>query len=107
LPASFGLNKYDTVADIGSYDGHYPLVYSIFSDSVAFYLNDISDAGFTYFDSIETECNKIKGSPVSNKFIMMIGSDTCTNLPARFFRKVIVRDALHHFKQPDKMLADI
>lgn len=97
----------DTIADIGSYDGYYPLLYSIFSDSTVFYLNDITSYGFVYFDSIKAVCTKIKGHDLSNKFTIVIGQDSSTKLQDHMFNKVIVRDALHHFKSMDIMLADI
>lgn len=98
--------KHDTIADIGSFDGYYPLAYSIFSDSVVFYLNDISNSGFVDFDSIKTICTTFKGQHISNKFKTIIGTDSCTNLPNHLFNKVVIRDALHHFKSMDKMLSD-
>ena len=92
------IQKRDTIADIGSYDGYYPLMYSIFTDSVAFYLNDISSTGFGYFDSIKSICTRLKGPLISNKFTTVIGNDSSTKLPGHLFSKVIIRDALHHFK---------
>ncbi|MEC4049825.1 methyltransferase domain-containing protein [Flavobacterium sp. SUN046] len=97
----------DTIADIGSYDGYYPLIYSIFSDSTVYYLNDISTKGFVYFDNIKAICTKIKGRDITNKFTIVIGQDDSTNLKDHQFNKVLIRDALHHFKSMDKMLEDI
>lgn len=97
----------DTIADIGSYDGYYPLIYSIFSDSTVYYLNDISTKGFGYFDNIKAICTKIKGRDITNKFTIVIGQDDSTNLKDHQFNKVLIRDALHHFKSMDKMLEDI
>jgi hypothetical protein len=97
----------DAVADIGSYDGYYPSIYSVFTDSVSFYLNDISRAGFVYFDSIRPICTEKRGGEISNSFKIVIGNDSSSNLPGRFFNKVILRDVLHHFKMMNKMLQDI
>ena len=97
----------DTIADIGSYDGYYPSVYSIFSDSIVFYLNDITNIGFVYLDSIKDACKRIRGYDFSNKFTIVIGTDSLTNLQDHLFNKVVVRDALHHFKSKDAMLMDI
>lgn len=97
----------DTIADIGSYDGYYPLLYSVFSDSAVFYLNDITRDGFVYFDSIQAVCATLKGRALSNTFTIVIGQDSSTNLQDHLFDKVVVRDALHHFKSMDTMLADI
>ncbi|MGQ0829675.1 MAG: class I SAM-dependent methyltransferase [Bacteroidota bacterium] len=101
------INQSDTIADIGSYDGYYPMLYSVFSDSAVFYLNDIKSEGFAYMDSIRNLCVKFKGQNISNKFIVVIGHDTSTNLSNNMFDKVIIRDALHHFKSIDKMLVDV
>jgi SAM-dependent methyltransferase len=99
--------RQDTIADIGSYDGYYPSLYSIFSDSAVFYLNDITNDGFLYFDSIQIICTNIKGQNLSNKFNIVIGQDSSTNLQDDLFNKVVVRHALHHFKSMDIMLRDI
>ena len=101
------IQKHDTIADIGTFDGYYPLLYSIFSDSAVFYLNDLTTAGFSYFDTIQGICTALKGSPLSNQYKLIIGNDSCTNLPKHLFTKVILQDALHHFKLMDKMLSDI
>lgn len=101
------LTPHDTVADIGSYDGYYPALYSVFSDSVVFYLGDITGGGFNYLDSLRILSSNLKGRPLTNVFKTVIGTDTSTNLPHHLFSKVILRDALHHFKQPAKMLHDI
>jgi hypothetical protein len=101
------LKVHDTVADIGSYDGYHPSVYSIFSDSVVFYLNDITTTGFTYFDSIQMLCTKIRGTKPTDQFKIQIGTESSTKLPTKLFNKVILRDALHHFRSQDSMLNDI
>jgi hypothetical protein len=101
------IKKHDTIADIGTYDGYYPLMYSIFSDSAVFYLTDITSEGFSYFDTMYDICSGLRGSPFTNQFKLIIGSDSSTNLPRHLFTKVILQDALHHFKMMDKMLSDI
>jgi hypothetical protein len=101
------LTRDDTIADIGSYDGYYPCMYSLFSDSVVFYLNDITTEGFTKFDSMKIICSNKRGSNLTNTFNIVIGNDSCTNLPSHLFNKVILRDALHHFNSINKMLLDI
>jgi len=101
------INNHDIIADIGSFNGYYPLIYSIFSDSCVFYANDIQQSGFAYYDSMKTICEQIRGSSFTNKINIVIGNDSSTQLPDHLFSKVIVRDALHHFKMKDKMLVDI
>ncbi len=101
------LKPHDTVADIGSFQGYFPATYSIFSDSVVFYLNDVNAEGFEYLDSIKIECERIKGVEVTNQFNVVIGTEYSTELPSNQFNKVVVRDAIHHFKYPDSILIDI
>lgn len=101
------LTSHDTIADIGSYNGYYPSLYSVSTDSIVFYLNDIVNEGFVYFDSINTICTKIRGAKMTNEFKITLGDNDATNLPSHTFNKVILRDALHHFKSPAKMLTDI
>jgi hypothetical protein len=101
------IKKHDTIADIGSFNGYHPLVYSVFSDSCVFYLNDIQQDGFAYYDSIKNVCEQIRGHSFTNKFSIVIGNDTNTKLPDHLFNIVLVREALHHFKMKDKMLMDI
>jgi SAM-dependent methyltransferase len=101
------LQAHDTIADIGSYNGYYPSLYSVFSDSVVFYLNDVINDGFAYLDSIQVLCAKIRGSKLSDQFKIVIGSECSSALPSSEFNKVILRDALHHFKNPPVMLQDL
>lgn len=101
------LAKHEKVADIGSYDGYYPCIYSVFSDSITFYLNDTSKESLSKQGSICKLCSEKSGKTFSNEFYTVIGTDTTTNLPDRFFDKVIIRDALHHFKQKERMVSDI
>jgi SAM-dependent methyltransferase len=98
---------HDTVADVGSYDGYYPAMYSLFSDSVSFYLNDVSDEAITKFDSIKLLCESKLGRKFTNSFKIALGSELSTNLPTHTFDKVILHDALHHFTHMDDMLQDI
>jgi SAM-dependent methyltransferase len=101
------LQAYDTVADIGSFDGYYPSLYSVFTDSISFFLNDINAEGFLQFDSIQTLCTRIRGSNLTNSFQIVLGGEENTNLPTNLFSKVILRDVLYHFKNMDAMLMDI
>lgn len=97
----------DTIADIGSYDGFYPCLYSVFSDSICFYLNDLTNEAFIHFDKLKNLSSLKKGDSLTNTFKIILGTDSCTNLPTKRFNKVILRDALHHFNSMDKMLYDI
>ena len=101
------LKPHDTIADVGSYNGYYPLIYSVLTDSIVFYLNDIVNEGFVYFDSINSICKNLRGAKFTNKFKIIIGNEDSTNLPTQAFNKVILRDVFHHFKYPLKMFEEI
>lgn len=98
---------HDTVADVGSYDGYYPAMYSLFSDSVIFYLNDVTDEAITKFDSIKLLCESKQGRKFSNSFKTVLGEELSSHLPTHAFDKVILHDALHHFSHMDEMLQDM
>ncbi len=97
---------HDVVADIGTFDGYYPMLYSIFTDSIDFTLVDtISNWSENLFD-LHDICKNIKPN-ISNYFRIAVNTDTSICPENKFFDKVIIRDALHHFKFKDKMLTDI
>jgi ubiquinone/menaquinone biosynthesis C-methylase UbiE len=41
------------------------------------------------------------------KFKAVLGNDSSTNIKGLTFDKIIIRDALHHFKYPDKILSEV
>lgn len=97
----------DTVADVGSFLGYYPALYSLFVDSVTFYLNDIVDSGFLSLNYIHAELYKVRTHPQTSSFRTIIGTTVTTGLPDRKFTKVIARDAFHHFEKRKEMLEDM
>jgi Methyltransferase domain len=101
------LMPHDTIADIGSYDGYYPAIYSIFTDSISFCLNDITYKGFKNFKAIKALCEAKRDKNQTNTFKITIGNDESTNLPNIFFNKIIIRDVLHHCKNMSKILEDV
>lgn len=101
------LQAYDTVADIGSHDGYYAVMYGMFADTVMFYVNDLNYEPFQYLlDKLNT-CTRLRGAPYTCNYKYAIGSTTNTNLPTHQFNKVILSDALHHFSNMAAMLWDI
>jgi Methyltransferase domain len=101
------LMPHETIADVGSYDGYYPVLYSIFTDSISFYLNDITYEGFKNFKSIKALCEAKRDKNQTNTFKIVIGNEESTNLPNVSFNKIIIRDALHHCKNMSKILEDV
>ncbi|HLP11389.1 MAG TPA: methyltransferase domain-containing protein [Flavobacteriales bacterium] len=98
--------KGDTIADLGTYDGLYPAMYSVFSDSVTFYLEDVNTRPLFFLDSLKMLCASISNKQITNTFLMFEGTQTYTNLPAQKFDKVILRDVVHHCQSSADILAE-
>ena len=49
---------------------------------------------------------KQTGKPVESRFVPVVGTETSTNLPEKFFDKILLLNSLHEFSQPDAMLAE-
>lgn len=101
------LHKGDRIADVGGYDGIWCGIYSVFTDSLYFCLEDITNAGFRRCDSILDYCGSLKGFPHTFEMIKVVGTDASTKLPASNFDKVVCNESFHHFTKPVSMLADI
>ncbi len=97
----------DMVADVGTYDGYYPLVYSVFTDSIDFSLIDIIPDGFEKFNDLYDICSSIKSNNITNYFRLGLDSDTSIGSFSHIYDKVLIRDALHHFKFMDRMLVEV
>jgi SAM-dependent methyltransferase len=101
------LKPRQVIADIGAFDGIWDGIYSVFTDSLTFYIEDITNAGFARSDSIMDYCAKLKGRDPHAQVIKVLGTDSSTQLPSSTFDKVICNESFHHFGKPEKMLADI
>lgn len=105
----FDFHKGDVVADIGAGRGVYEGVFSLFTEGVTFYAQDI-DAKTLNKKTLEKcirKASKLKGSPIQNTFHIQIGSVTATGLPDNSFDKIILISTLHEFSNPNEMLDDI
>jgi hypothetical protein len=97
------------VASIGAQCGHWEAVYAATADNVDFYLEDIDTTYFNerqvgfawhYYDSI-------RGKPTSSRFILIVGNEKSTMLPAAAFDKILIINSFHEFTMKDEMLQDI
>jgi SAM-dependent methyltransferase len=98
---------FEFVADIGSYDGYYPVAYSIFQDFVHFTLQDISNDGFYQLDSLLILARAKKKKPLTCTYKIVIGNDSISNCANATFDKVILRDVLHHTVYPAAFLQEM
>lgn len=101
------LRNGETIAEVGAFDGVWTGIYSVFTDSMTFYIEDITSEGFSRNDSIMDYCAILRGNKGSYTVTKVIGSDSTTNLPEKTFDKIICNESFHHFTRADLMLADI
>lgn len=104
----FDFHKGDIVAEVGAFDGKNIAGFSILTDSITFYVQDIDTIHLTQknFDKIVKGSKKYK-EPLTNKFYLCYGTETATNLPDDSFDKILLISTFHEFTFMDEMLNDI
>lgn len=99
----------DTIADVGTANGWFAAVLSMYADGVTFYLEDIDstlwnrqtfDSAFRFFATANQRLP-------AHRFHYAVGSEKSTGLPKRTFDKVLIADTYHHFSNREVMLKDI
>jgi len=104
----FNFQKGEVIAEIGAGDGQNIGGFSILTDDITFYAQDIDSKVLNEkkFKRVIRKCTKFK-SPLTNHFQLTIGTEKTTNLPDNSFDKIIVISAFHEFTFIDEMLEDI
>ena len=99
----------ETVADVGAGNGYIEAMLSIFHDSITFYIQDIDSnvCNPKAINEVVTFYQNVKGKPILNRFITVIGSDTETNLPDDTFDKILMLWTYQYFKNPKAIMIDI
>lgn len=105
----FGFKKGDVVADIGAASGWKDGAYSVFTDSVTFYIQDINRVFLNkkQFKRVVRHYSEVRGSPQTNKFYFVIGTKRKTRLPEAIFDKILFDNAFHEVEEVDAILDDI
>lgn len=105
----FDLKEGDKVADIGAKSMTFIGTLAVFYENVNFYCEDIDSVCTTskQAQKVINFYSKIKGTPITCKFIPVIGTETSTTLPKHFFDKVIIDNSLHEFSEKVLMMKDI
>jgi len=99
----------DTVADIGAGNGSVEAMLSVVHDSLTFFVQDI-DASVCNQDTINEVINFFQGitkEPITNKFIIVVGSDDKTNLPDDTFDKILILWTYQYFINPRAIMIDL
>jgi len=97
------------VADIGTENGYLPVAVSLFTDSIAFYLEDISPVCLNQkeFSKAYDYYASLSGGKIRSSFTMTIGWQNDTRLPAHFFDVVMMNDVIHQLFYPDSFLSNL
>jgi ubiquinone/menaquinone biosynthesis C-methylase UbiE len=105
----FDFKKGDTVADIGAGAGKYEGAFSLLSDSVTYFVQDIDKDILSQdkLNKVVKHYSSLKGIAQTNKFQLCIGTEKSTNLPDSAFDKIIMLSSFHEFTFMDEMIADI
>lgn len=71
----YHFRKGDKVADIGAYDGMWDALFSPYTDSVIFYLQDTDSSAFRNFSPLLKSVEKLYHKTTTDKFITVLGSE--------------------------------
>ncbi len=104
-----GLKKGEVVADIGGASGWIEGIFSVFSDSITYYVEDIDTnyANESELKKVVEYYSGVRGSPQTNQFHFVTGTKTTTNLPDGMFDKIIMLNSFHEIKAQQKILKDV
>ena len=97
------------IADIGAGNGYLEGMLSVYNDSLTFYIQDI-DTSVCNQDRINEVVNfyqEVRGHPITNNFIAVIGTDSTTNLPDSTFDKILMLWTYPYIKKPASFFADV
>jgi SAM-dependent methyltransferase len=99
----------DTIADIGAGNGSVEAMLSIFHNSLTFYVQDIdtSVCNQKTINEVISFFQGISKKPITNKFIIVSGSDDKTNLPDDTFDKILMLWTYPYFKNPRAIMTDL
>ena len=101
--------KGEIIADIGAGNGYIEAMLSIYYDSLTFYIQDIDTTVCNQktVDEVVKFYEEVNGKPFTNKFIVVNGTDTETNLPDSTFDKILMLSTYQYLKEPKKFILDV
>jgi SAM-dependent methyltransferase len=101
--------KGETIADIGAGNGYIEAMLSMFHDSLTFYIQDIdtSVCNQSAINEVVDFYQEVNGRPFTNKFIVVNGTDTDTNLPDSTFDKILMLWTYSYLKEPWAFIKDV
>jgi ubiquinone/menaquinone biosynthesis C-methylase UbiE len=106
---AYQIQKGDNVAEIGAASGWCLGLFSLYTDSVHYFAQDI-DTNFlnkNQLSKMVAHFSEQKMEPQTNTFDFVIGTPTQTNLPDQYFDIIILNNAYHEFTDKKAMINDI
>jgi len=94
------LTKGDTIVSVGAGSGWREFMYSVFYDSITFYLEDLDTSCITCSKIRNTylpKYSKIKGSKITASFIPATGNETEIKINSNKANMILIIGAYHHF----------
>ncbi|WP_460636176.1 methyltransferase domain-containing protein [Larkinella harenae] len=99
----------ENIASVGAGSGVREVIYSLMTDSLTLYLQDLNPVCLQPETLSQTirQVYETVGQVSTARFIPIRGKEKETRLPEQFFDKIIVENSLHEFDHPNEMLASI
>jgi len=99
----------EIIADIGAGNGYIEAMLSIFNDSLTFYIQDINKSvcNQSAINEVVDFYQEVHGRPFTNRFVVVNGSDTNTNLPDSTFDKILMLWTYLYLKEPQVFIKDV
>ena len=102
-------SKGEIIADIGAGNGYIEAMLSVFHDSLTIYIQDIDSSvcNQSAINEVVDFYQEVNGRPFTNKFIVVNGTDTDTNLPDSTFDKILMLWTYSYLKEPRVFIKDV
>lgn len=99
----FNLEAGDVIADVGGGTGNYLSLLSLLDLNLDLTLTELKRPNLRFAKKISERLESLGYAEIK----LVKGGVEETNLPANHFDKIILKNTLHHFSEPEKMFASI
>lgn len=101
--------KGEVIADIGAGNGYLEAIFSVYTDSLTFYIQDIDTAVCNQrtVDEVFAFYEEVRGSPFTNSYFVVNGTDTKTNLPYDTFDRIMMLWTYQYLTEPEAFILDV
>ena len=102
-----GCKEGETIASIGAGNGRQGVQISCVINGITWYLEEIDASRLYEFDKVLAYHQKIKGTPISADFHLVLGEGTSTLLPKGIFDRVIMINVFHEISNRKPIMLEI